>query len=282
MTKVLTFHDYKYNFFQRHKNISDYYGDFTEQTYNEAKNNFNEFINQENSKNLKKNKNEIKDAFRTFDLDKDLKALDNMLIKEYTKNTLYGDLNNWLRSLKNDVYEKVSYYTARLMYSLNSYGKKEKKFYKKNSIIYRGAKTKFTNLLPFERAIGKVIAISSFTSTTTNKNLASRWSGREKSKAIYFQDKKFSVIYIINNCNIVDSIPCGISIENISEYNYENEVLFQPFTFYIVKSVKFNFNTYTVDIELETVMKKEILELKIKKGKKVSYDEKMKLVYIEE
>ena len=282
LTKVLTFHDYKYNFFQRHKKISEYYGDFTEQTYNEVKNNFNEFINQENNDNLKKGKNEIKDTFRTFDLDKDLKTLDNMLIQEYTKNTLYGDLNNWLRSLKNDVYEKVSYYTARLMYSLNNYGKKEKKFYKRNATIYRGAKTKFTNLLPFERAIGKVITLSSFTSTSTSEKLAARWSGRENSKNNYFQDRKFSVIYKIKNCNIVDSIPCGISIEDISEYYSENEVLFQPFTFYFVKSVQFDYNIYSVDIELETIIKKEILESKIRKGKKVGYDELMKLVYIEE
>ena len=280
-TKVLTFHDYKYNYFQRHKNISDYYGDFTQQTYNEAKNNFQEFINQENSKELKKNKSEIKETFKTFDLDKDLKILNNMLIQEYTKNTLYGDLNNWLRSLKNDVYEKVSYYTARLMYSLNNYGKQEKKFFKQNKTIYRGAKTKFTNLLPFERAIGKVITLSSFTSTSTSSDLAERWSGRNNSKMIYFQDKKFSVIYKIKNCNTVDSIPCGIFIQDLSEYQSEKEVLFQPFTFYLVKSVKFNFGTYSVDIELETIMKKEILEYQIRKGKKVGYDNLMRLVYIE-
>ncbi len=280
--KVLTFHDYKYNYFQRHKNISDYYGDFTQQTYNEAKNNFQDFINKESINELKKNKNELKNTFKTFDLDKDLKTLDNMLIQEYTKNTLYGDLNNWLRSLKDDVYEKVSYYTARLMYSLNNYGKKEKKFYKRNDIIYRGAKTKFTNLLPFERAIGKVITLSSFTSTSTSENLAERWSGRENSKTVYLQDRKFSVIYKIKNCNIVDSIPCGICIQDLSAYNCEQEVLFQPFTFYLVKSVKFNFEIYSVDIELETIMKKEILESQIRKGKKVGYDGAKRLVYIEE
>ena len=205
-----------------------------------------------------------------------------MLIQEYTKNTLYGDLNNWLRSLKDDVYEKVSYYTARLMYSLNNYGKKEKKFYKRNDIIYRGAKTKFTNLLPFERAIGKVITLSSFTSTSTSENLAERWSGRENSKTVYFQNRKFSVIYKIKNCNTVDSIPCGICIQDLSPYHYEQEVLFQPFTFYLVKSVKFNFGIYSVDIELETIMKKEILESQIRKGKKVGYDGAKRLVYIEE
>ena len=52
-----------------------------------------------------------------------------MLIKEYTKNTLYGDLNNWLRSLNTDVYEKISYYTSRLMYSLNNYGFEKKKIF---------------------------------------------------------------------------------------------------------------------------------------------------------
>ena len=87
-----------------------------------------------------KNKEEIINSFKTFDLDKDLKVLNNLLIKEYTKNTLYGDLNNWLKSLQTDVYEKISYYTARLMYSLNSYGFEQKKFFKKNLYLYRGEK----------------------------------------------------------------------------------------------------------------------------------------------
>ena len=103
-TRLLTFHDYKYKYFQRHQKISKYYGDFTNETYEKADENIKNFIKDEKEENLKvKDKNKIEESFKIFDLDKDLKTLDEMLINLYTKDTLYGDLNNWLRSLKTDV-----------------------------------------------------------------------------------------------------------------------------------------------------------------------------------
>ena len=282
-TKLLSFHDYKYKYFQRHQKISTYYGDFTKETFEKANVNIKNFINEEKKENLKvKNKNLIEESFKTFDIDKDLKILDKMLIKEYTKNTLYGDLNNWLRSLNTDVYEKISYYTSRLMYSLNNYGFEKKKFFKDNITLYRGAKTKYTNILPFERAKGKIIIISNFNSTTKNKSVAEKWSGRNNSKKIYLYNRKFSVIYSINNYVVESSIPCGINIEKISAYRKEEEILFQPFSFYLVKSVNFDYEKFTVDIELELILKKEILEYQIKIGKKVNYDKIQKLIYIED
>ena len=283
LTKILTFHDYKYKYFQRHKNISEFYGDFTEKAFKNANKNLVNFIQEENKDNLKnQNKVGLIESFKTFDLDKDLKVLNNILIKEYTKNTLYGDLNNWLKSLETDVYEKISYYTARLMYSLNNYGSEQKKYFKKNVYLYRGEKKKYTYLLPYERAIGKIIAISSFTSTSQNYTTAENWGGRNKSKNIYTQNRKFSVVYKIKNNCIENSIPCGINIQNISEYYVEEEVLFQPFSFYRVKKVDFNYTNFTVDIELDTIMKKEILEYRIKKGKKVNYDKFQNIVYTED
>ena len=281
-TKILSFHDYKYKYFERHKKISEFYGDFTEETYGKMNKNFQNFLGKEKEENMKnKNKEEIINSFKTFDLDKDLKVLNNLLIKEYTKNTLYGDLNNWLKSLQTDVYEKISYYTARLMYSLNSYGFEQKKFFKKNLYLYRGEKKKYTYLLPYERAVGKIIALSSFTSTSQKEYIAENWGGRNRAKNIYYENKKFSVIYKIKNNAVEDSIPCGINIQSISEYYNEEEVLFQPFSFYLVKKVEFDYKSFTVDIELETIMKKEILEYKIKKGKSVNYDHIQNIVYIE-
>ena len=282
-TKVLSFHDYKYNYFQRHQKISEYYGDFTKETFEKAEEKMKNFIKNEKEENLKnKDKNKIEESFKTFDLDKDLETLDKMLINEYTKNTLYGDLNNWLRSLKTDVYEKVSYYTARLMYSLNNYGFEKKKFFKENITLYRGAKTKYTNLLPFERAIGKIIIISNFNSTSKSKLLAQNWSGRENSRNIFLYNHKFSVIYSISNKVVNESIPWGINIEKISAFSKEEEILFQPFAFYLVKNVKFDYEEFSVDIELELLMKKEILEYQIKKGKHVNYDKIQNLIYIED
>ena len=104
------------------------------------------------------------------------------------------------------------------------------------------------------------------------------FSGRNKSKEIFQNSQKFSVIYKIKNHIIPNSIPCGI---NKSVYQ-EKEILFQPFSFYYVKNVKFDYENYLADIELETIVKKEILEEKIRIGKKVIYDKKNNLVRINE
>ena len=166
------------------------------------------------------------------------------------------------------------------MYSLNNYGFEKQKYFKNNSFVYRGAKTKYTNLLPFERALGKVVTISNFNSTTKNRGLADRWAGRENSRNGYLYNRKFSVIYLIKN--VVDkSIPFGVNIENLSHYNSEEEILFQPFAFYLVKNVEFDYEEFSVDIELEALLRKEILENEIKNGKQVNFDKIQNLIYIE-
>ena len=107
------------------------------------------------------------------------------------------------------------------------------------------------------------------------------FSGRNKSKEIFQNSQKFSVIYKITNHIIPNSIPCGINIQNESVYP-EKEILFQPFSFYYVKNVKFDYENYLADIELETIVKKEILEEKIRNEKKEIYDKKDNLVRINE
>ena len=280
-TKIITYYDYKDKYYERHEKISEFYGNLTLETYNKAKKELNTFINEKNENELKIKKEILKDSFKTFDLSKDLEILDKLVIKEYTKNTFYGDLNNWLRTLDNNIYEKIAYYTSRLMYSLNNYGFKSNNFYKEEKILYRGTKINYINILSYERLKGKIIILSSFTSSSENYEIAFKFSGRDKSKEIFQNSQKFSVIYKIKNHIIPNSIPCGINIQNESVYQ-EKEILFQPFSFYYVKNVKFDYENYLADIELETIVKKEILEEKIRIGKKVIYDKKNNLVRINE
>lgn len=128
----------------------------------------------------KQNTNKLKDSFSKFglfgfgskkekdeDKYKDILYLDKLIIKEYTYNTFYKDLNKWLINFPNNAYEAVAYFTARLMYSLNSYARENKMFYKKNNqTLYRGIKLPYSSLLPYERAKGLIILFSSFTSTS--------------------------------------------------------------------------------------------------------------------
>ena len=68
-------------------------------------------------------------------------------------------------------------------------------------------------------------------------------------------------------------IPDGIDVSGNSEFKTEKEILFQPFSFYRITKVDLKVKEFNVDICLETVVKTEILEEKIKLGKEIKYNE---------
>ena len=274
ITKLITYEEYNEKYKERHIKIAQFYGDLNPRTYQNQISDMQELINKESIKDELKQKDEKKllDGFKTFDIKKDLENLNEKAIKEYTKNTIYKDLNKWLLELKNN-YESIAYFTARLMYHLNTYALKKNMFFNTNEkILYRGLKIPYSNLLPYERARGKIIVLSSFTSTSESKEKAFYFAGRKKSKYIYKNELLFSVLYIIKNKWEIGYIPSGINIQYISAYKKEQEVLFQPFSFFYVEQVNINLYKYTADIYLETLGKTEIFEEKLKEGKELFYD----------
>ena len=102
-----------------------------------------------------------------------------LIIKEYTKDDFFGDMNKWLLSLDRKYYVTIAYFTARLSYCLNQYGKVSKKYLNKNNkIIFRGAQFPLLSILPYKRAEHKVIVFSSFTSTSIEKEVCDYYSKR--------------------------------------------------------------------------------------------------------
>ena len=175
ITKLITLNDYFDKYKDRHLKISQFYGDLTPQSYKENIEKMKSLIDQENKekKLYNKDQNKILQGFLTFDLTKDLQILDKLIIKEYTKNTFYGDLNKWLMNANFNSYEVVAYFTARLMYSLNKYAYQEGNYYQLNKTeLHRGMKLPYSSLLSYKRAKGKVILLSSFTPTTEEEKLA--------------------------------------------------------------------------------------------------------------
>ena len=206
---------------------------------------------------------------------------DQIIIKEWTKNTFCSDLNKWLYNLNMNNFETVAYYTSRFMYSLNSYAQRRNKYfmeYKKT--YYRAERKSYINLLPYVRAQGKIIILSPFISTFRDEYYALKWSGRSDSKLIYKKNLKFSTIFYITNYYKEDFISNGIHIEDISQCKRENECLFQPFSFYYVKDVQIDLSNYTANIYLETIGKKEILEKQIKEGKGIEYNQKDNIIRV--
>ena len=285
ITKLLSYQDYLDKYKERHITISQFYGDLTPESYKKNIEEMKLLVKKEkDAKELKikdQNHNKLLEGFYTFDIKEDIKKLDELIIHEYTKNTFYGDLNKWLMSSKMNSFETVAYFTARLMYSLNSYGESNKKFYTSNKEeVKRGIKLPFSCLLPYERAKNKVILLSSFTSTSLDENQAKNFSGRNQTKSQYKTKLLFSVIYYIKNFYKNNWISNGVNIESMSKYKTEREILYQPFSFYYVRDVQINLSNYTADIYLETIGKEEILENKIKFGNNIVYNEKLKIMQV--
>ena len=74
-------------------------------------------------------------------------------------------------------FEVVAYFTARLMYSLNNYAKEEGEYYDSDKTdLYRGIKLPYSSILKYERAMGKIIAIPYFISTSEEVKISEMFS----------------------------------------------------------------------------------------------------------
>ena len=160
------------------------------------------------------------------------------------------------------------------MYSLNNYTKKEGKYYESDQTnLYRGIKLPYSKVLLYERAKGKKIVYSTFTSVSESAKIADNFAGRKNTQSLYENTYKFSFIIYISNNYKREWISNGIKIEDISRYKKEKEVIFQPYSFYYVKDVQIDHKNYKADIDLETIGKKEILEEQIQIRKEIEYNE---------
>ena len=280
LTKLISYNDYIKKYKNRHFKISTFYGDLTLESYHKYIEEMHSLIEKKSeSKELVKNQNIVLEGFLSFDIEKDVKALDILIIKEYTKNSFYGDLNKLLIN-KMEFYETVAYFTARLMYSLNKYGKDFDMYSKEIRQFYRGAKMPYSSILPYIRAKGKIIILSSFISTSEDIDRAKIFAGREKSNKLYQNKLKFSVLFYIKNNYNINWVSSGVNIQDISAAKKEKEHLFLPFSFYYLRDVIINTKNYTADIYLETIGKKEILEEEIKNGKEVEYNQNENIIQI--
>ena len=281
LIKLARYEDYAEKYKNRHYIISQYYGDLTPETFNKNYDNLKKLIKEkDNLKELVRPQSVLLNAFDKFIIDKNIKNLDELIIKEYTKSTFYNDLNKWLND-KMDFSETVAYFASRLMYSLNNYGNDKKMYCNKNNTkIFRGLKISYSDLLPYVRAKGKIILFSSFTSTSEKQKIAENWAGRRDAREMYDTILKYSLVYYITNKHESNWVSNGVKVKNIARYKYEEEVLFQPFSFYLLKDVIIDDKKFTADIILETIGKIKILEKQIKLGNEIEYNPKLNIMQI--
>jgi polyferredoxin len=156
-------------------------------------------------------------------------------------------------------YESIAYFTAGIMRCLDSCPHLEEE-----TTLYRGLKLDFNSLLIYEKSKGKIILIPPFTSCSLIKDVAKVFArGKEP---------LFSVIFIIKFNHKNNWISNGYDLHYIAKYPKEREIIIQAFSFFYVREVEINKNTYTAEIYLETIGKKEILEKEMENGKDIEYN----------
>ena len=297
LTKLITYDDYQNHYKDRHLKISEFYGNINKEICQKYFIELMKLIDKEfEDDKLSMRKDKLIHGFTYFNLNKiinnenneldntyDLELLDRLLISQYTKNTFFKDLNKWLMNSNINYYETIAYFTSRLIYSLNSYAIKNDKFFINDGVtLYRGIQIPYSSLLPYERAKGKIIILTAFTSSSENLEKAENFAMKKKSSDLYKKKLLFSVIYYIKNTWKENLISNGINIQELALYKNEKEILIQPFSFYHVKNVEIDHKLYTANIFLEIIPKTHILEEEIKKGKNIIYNEDKNIIEIED
>ena len=284
LVKLVTYENYKKKYNTLHLIISLFYGENNEKTFEENYEKMEKLIDKEKEcGKLKKSKKILKESFKKFKINQDKDEIKNMklIIREYTEETFYGDFNKWQMSLNVKYYLTTAYFLSRLIYSLNQYGSQ---YYYKKGIVYRGITTKLYNILPYKRALKRVIFFPALTSTSIEEKIGRRWAKREeyenKDKNNNNNKKDFSVLFYIKNESKKDWISNGVDVHDIARYKNEKEVLFQAFSFFYVEKVEINIKEKKADIHLKTVGKKCILEEGIKLGKEIEYNPKENIMEI--
>ena len=129
--------NYKYE----HSLISRFYGDLTPESFEK----YFEIIKLliKKFKNLGKI-DEIINSFLVFKIKNNIEKQDELIIREYSRVNIYRVLKNGLMNSELD--EAIAYFSSRLMYSLNSYGLKNNKYFQEDEKkLFRGVLLPYTN-----------------------------------------------------------------------------------------------------------------------------------------
>ena len=244
-SNLIYFEDYSRIYIKLHYEFIRKYGLYKllkKNKYNESK--FLEFIEKKHpnfldlAKQLFPDKNEVVEYFKNkineqidsveefFDVDNNL--LDDNIssyIKNYTKEGFYyRNLNKFLREGNFEAFRILSSHVAKFIYKLYDYRKNRYLFQRKGD-LYRKMYLNRDDINQYEQSIGRVICYPSFTSTSLK---------RDGYKPYKINSSDELVLLIIKQ-NKTKSV---ISIKEFSNYEYEDEYLFLPFSFFKIQNVK--------------------------------------------
>ena len=209
------------------------------------------------------------------------------LIRSYTAESIIVYFLN--KSLR-DVDDKLIEFAGLLYYALYKYYYDNPKIkINTDMTFYRKITLSIKDLYSYDLFEGKIICLPSFVSTSNDED-AFYFPAIQKHKSLYgtgFLGEKYiyetreKCVLLKINYKFKESSQCPcFDIKNCSEFEYEKEYLFPPFSFF--KILKFTMNEGTRDeptvIELETVPKCNDFEKNLKRGGIIFYNQKENIV----
>ena len=258
---IINYYSYSIDYFSLHQTIAKYY--LNSKLINISK--FNSNINNKDDICGKSN-----DFYHSFKNKNNKEFIFNYLKKDNLSNSL----NKLLIKNNQADYDNISYFVGNLMYRIVQYGNEEKKGVTKAHKFYKGIQLSIFNLFEFIKNEGLLISFSHFMMISSKKDLALLNSQRNL-HSMYRKDKSlFSAILNIDYLFDDGYEPSIFDLSNIIPFPDEEEYIVLPFTFFYVKSIKYDVLKMNVDINLQVIGKFEILEEKVKNGKKIIYDDK--------
>ena len=204
------------------------------------------------------------------------------LINCYTSESIiYKYLNKCLREID----DKFNEFAGLLNYALYKYYNDNPDIKINEDItLYRKAIISIKDLYAYDLFEGNIICFPAFTSTSLDKDafnfpqvkihkLPTFSNILETKQKVITRDK--CVLFIFNYKYDENNICPAFDINKLSEFQNEKEYLFPPFSFFRI--TKYNNAEGTsldpIVIELEVIPKMEILEIYLKKGGKIIYNE---------
>ena len=264
-SKLVSYDNYISKYFKLHKTISEYYANYFKKTFDVAIELLKEILD----------KNSLCDKELIQSLEVYKNKEDYEVLREYTKDILYPYINKWLLNLDTLAYKKAGYFIGGLMYKLNEYGEKKEKGNKNKCTLYRGLYLNYLDALSYQIYNGKIICFQTFLSTSLKQGTALFYSRKERTT---LEDRKrkcmFSTFFTIEHNWDKKLFPLCFDISDISQYKNEKELLFHPYSFFKIKKFDIDLENYILNLELETIGKKEILEYCINDGKRIILNEK--------
>ena len=278
INSIINLFTYKDEYFQLHKELSNFYGDESENVFNFYYKVIETYLTEE----IKEpKKHQLLPCFQTFK--EILKQNYEDIIVCYLKDNYFSEyLNSILKTKNLDIYPKISYFVGNLMHSFVQYGIKKNEVVEYPMTFFKGMQLNIIDLMEFLKNRHLIITFPYFLSVSAKKELAEIASKRKMDAKERKEKQFYSVILKIDYIYDDGYKPSIIDLKDIQPYPNDENYIILPFTFLNLKKIEINSTKYLADIEIEIVGKNEIFENQIKNNnnKIIEYDDKKHIMFL--